>query len=343
MNSLRDRLLHAAGRVARARPAVAARAAAFVRARACPGGGFADRSGRPDLYYTVFGLQTLAAVGRMPPEPAAPPFEPGPEGPGHLHPAWHVTRRMEMTRRSRGGLERHSPPRAAPLYPPRDTRAYLATFNAADLDLVHLCCLLRCRALLSDRAEADEPLVDRLETFRAADGGYSHVRGADRGTAYGAFLALGAHEDAGAPVPDPDRLADSVAGLRAADGGYAGAPAAETGLVPSTAAAVVTLAALGRAVDAAAVAWLTARQGPTGGWPAAPAAPTADLLSTATALHALAAAGGTLDEPSRAACRTFVESLAEPADAAGFRGHPDDAVADCEYTFYGLLALGHLT
>ncbi|MEA3367331.1 MAG: hypothetical protein U9R68_04370, partial [Planctomycetota bacterium] len=71
MNSLRDHLLQAAGRVARVRPTVAARAAGFVRAAALPGGGFADRSGRADLYYTVFGLQTLAAV-----EPAA--FEPAP-------------------------------------------------------------------------------------------------------------------------------------------------------------------------------------------------------------------------------------------------------------------------
>ncbi len=314
MNSLRDRLLHAAGRAARTRPTVAARAARFVCARACPGGGFADRAGRPDLYYTVFGLQALAAAETAPFErasfePAAPPFEPG--------------------------------------GPPRDTGAYLARFDADDLDFVHLCCLLRCRALLSDRAEADRSLVDRIESFRAADGGYSHVPGAKDGTAYGAFLALGACEDAGAEMPDPDRLADSLVRLRADDGGYAGSPGAATGLVPSTAAAVVTLAALGRAVDAAAVEWLTARQGPAGGWPAAPGAPAADLLSTATALHALASAGAAIADDARAAARAFVESLAEPAgaaaDAAGFRGHPEDTVADCEYTFYGLLALGHVT
>jgi hypothetical protein len=313
-------LVHAAGRVTRTRPAVAARAAAFVRARACPGGGFADRSGRPDLYYTVFGLQTLAAVEANPFEPAS--FEPAAEAAGH--------------------------PRSAGADIASRIRDYLATFNADDLDFVHLCCLARCWALLPDTAPAEvsTPTAARLETFLAADGGYSHVPGADHGTAYGAFLALGAHEDAGADVPDADRLADSLAHLRAADGGYAGSPGAETGLVPSTAAAVVTLAALGRSVDAAAVAWLTGQQQPTGGWPAAPGSPTADLLSTATALHALAAAGRTLDDDVRAGARVFVESLAESsdgaADAAGFRGHPDDTVADCEYTFYGLLALGHL-
>ena len=309
--TLRETLLDAAGHTAAARPAVAARAAAFVRARVCPGGGFADRSGRPDLYYTVFGLQTLAAV-----EASA----------------------------SRAGES-------------DDSRAYLARFDPADLDVVHLCCLLRCRALIepkkvpgvfsSHTEKTPGTSLDRLETFRAVDGGYSHVPGAEHGTAYGAFLALGAYEDAGAELPDPDRLADSLGRLRAADGGYAGSPGAETGLVPSTAAAVVTLAALGRTVDATAVDWLTAAQRPTGGWPAAVGAPTADLLSSATALHALSAAGATLGDDARAAARTFVESLIQPAgpapDAAGFRGHAADTIADCEYTFYGLLALGHLT
>ena len=326
--TLRQTLLQAAGRVRATRPDVAARAEGFVRAHACPGGGFADRSGRPDLYYTVFGLQTLAAV-------APAPLEPGPEGPGHLDPAWDVPSRKRMPRRFRGGLERH--------------RAYLTAFDADDLDFVHLCCLLRCWALLSDgpATDARESLPGRLETFRAADGGYSHVPSAPHSTAYGAFLALGAYQDAGADPPAPDRLAEGLAGLRAADGGYANAPGVDVGLVPSTAAAVVTLADLGRAVEPSSLDWLLAQQHSRGSWPAGPGLPTADLLSTATALHALGSAGGALDDAARAAALAFVESLAEdvadPAGPAGFRGHPADTVADCEYTFYGLLAMGHLT
>ena len=110
MNSLRENLLHAAGRAAEARPTVAARAAAFVRGQTCPGGGFADRAGRPDLYYTVFGLQTLAAIEARPFEPTS--FEPAAEAGGH--------------------------PRSAGDGPDiaRQTRAYLATFDADDLDFV---------------------------------------------------------------------------------------------------------------------------------------------------------------------------------------------------------------
>jgi len=29
-------------------------------------------------------------------------------------------------------------------------------------------------------------------------------------------------------------------------------------------------------------------------------------------------------------------------DSGGFRGAASDVMADCEYTFYGLLAMGHL-
>ncbi len=307
VNSLRDRLLQAAGRVARVRPAVAARAAGFVRAAALPAGGFADRAGRADLYYTVFGLQTLAAT--------------------------------EPTESRAVGLPTHRAD--APIQDsPRGTRAYLGTFGTgADLDFVHLCCLIRCRALVEGGETPPIP-PGRLETFRSRDGGYSHVPGAAHGTAYGAFLALGAWQDLGADPPEADRLADRLAGLRAADGGFAGTPGADAGAVPATAAAVVALAGLGRTVDRAAVDWLLRTRQPTGGWPAAPAVPTADLLSTATALHALSAAGAALDHGARAACLAFVQSLA--AENGGFRGHPDEVTADCEYTFYGLLALGHL-
>jgi hypothetical protein len=64
-----------------------------------------------------------------------------------------------------------------------------------------------------------------------------------------------------------------------------------------------------------------------------------DLLSTATGLHALAGMGVSL-APVRAPCLRFVRSLL--TEEGSFRGTHADEVGDCEYTFYGLLALGHL-
>jgi hypothetical protein len=70
-----------------------------------------------------------------------------------------------------------------------------------------------------------------------------------------------------------------------------------------------------------------------------PQAPMPDLLSTATALHALAGLQAPLDA-IREPCLDFVDSL---WTGKAFCGHWSDDVEDCEYTYYGLLAIGHLS
>jgi hypothetical protein len=64
-----------------------------------------------------------------------------------------------------------------------------------------------------------------------------------------------------------------------------------------------------------------------------------DLLSTATALRALALLGisaGAMKDKHM----DYLDSLWDKQ--GGFRGHWADDVVDCEYTYYGLLALGTL-
>ena len=71
----------------------------------------------------------------------------------------------------------------------------------------------------------------------------------------------------------------------------------------------------------------------------APKAPMPDLLSTATALHALA--GMQVEfESVREPCLDFLDSL---WTGQAFCGHWAEDVTDSEYTFYALLALGHLS
>ena len=67
--------------------------------------------------------------------------------------------------------------------------------------------------------------------------------------------------------------------------------------------------------------------------------PVPDLLSTATALHALAGMEVSF-EPIKERCLDFVDTL---WTGKGFCGHWADDVVDTEYTFYALLALGHLS
>jgi geranylgeranyl transferase type-2 subunit beta len=266
--------------------------AAFVRHRLNPDGGFQDRSGSSDLYYTVFGLDALIAL------------------------------QEEL--------------------PAASTSAYLTQFgDGAGLDLVHLACLARAWAALRqepDGAAADR-LLARIEQHRTADGGYA-TNDSPHGTAYAAFLALGAYQDLRRPVPSPGAIASSLEQLRANDGSFGNQPGMPSGLTTATAAVVLLQRQLDAPVDRAAGLWLLDRCHARGGFFASCSTPIPDLLSTATALHALAALHLPLSG-IREPCLDFIDSLW--TNRGGFFGSWADDVVDCEYTYYALLALGHLS
>ncbi|MBN1417924.1 MAG: hypothetical protein JXP34_04065 [Planctomycetes bacterium] len=229
--------------------------------------------------------------------------------------------------------------------PPPGLADYLRRFGTgASLDFIHIACLARSWASLDlDGIDPKAPgiLLDRMREYGAAGGGFHHAkRGAARGTAYGCFLAVGLCEDLGADLPDSGAILSCLAGLRLPDGAYANEPGRSMGLTPATAAATTLLAHLEGAVAPETPAWIRAHHRRSGGFAAATLSPIADLLSTATALHALAACGEPLDD-LREPCARFVEGLR--GDTGGFCGHRFDRTADCEYTWYGLLALGHLS
>jgi hypothetical protein len=86
--------------------------------------------------------------------------------------------------------------------------------------------------------------------------------------------------------------------------------------------------------------WLLDRCHHGGGFFASRGAPVPDLLSTATALHALSALQmpiAVLREP----CLDFIDSLW--TNRGGFFGTWADDDVDCEYTYYALVSLGHLS
>jgi prenyltransferase beta subunit len=135
-------------------------------------------------------------------------------------------------------------------------------------------------------------------------------------------------------------LRKSIESLRSLDGAYSNQPAARRGLTTSTAAAVLLLRHLGETPCPSLADWLMARLHPQGGFFALPDAPIPDLLSTATALHALSAMQAPL-ESIREPCLDFIDSLW--TNRGGFYGNWADDVIDCEYTYYALLSLGHLS
>ncbi len=227
--------------------------------------------------------------------------------------------------------------------------SYLRTFrHGEELDFVHLCCLARGWAALSNSTtglesptgELRKSFLRRIETFRAQDGGYHPVPGGPFGTAYGAFLALGFYQDLRAELPEPLRLVQSLKFLETEDGAWANERSGKSGATNATAAAITVLRNLSLPVNPSVGGWLLNRCDAAGGFRAGPNAPMPDLLSTATALHALAGMEISC-EGIKEACLDFIDTLW--TNEGSFHGHWGEEVLDCEYTFYGLLALGHLS
>lgn len=258
-------------------------------------GGACDRTGRADLYYTIFALAGMQALD------VPPPVE-------------HV-------------------------------ETYLRSFQTGEnLDFIHVSALARCWASIGRERMPDgldHALLRRIEEFRKPDGGYEGDRHLAHGTAYGAFVALGAYQDLGHTPPEPVKLIRALKRLESADGAWSNVPGAKVGALNATAGAVTLICHLGFPVNQAVGDWVLAQEHPQGGFRAVPGAPLPDLLSTATALHALAVLEHRVSSAIHERCLDFMDSLWTAE--GGFHGHWADEYVDAEYTYYGLLALGHLS
>jgi hypothetical protein len=227
--------------------------------------------------------------------------------------------------------------------PVERTREWLASFgDGAGLDFVHLGALARCWAVVGPPdTSRTERILDRMESFRQPDAGYNSSANARFGTAYDAFVALGAYQDLGQTPPNVLHLLRSLKRLETNDHAWTNLPGQTIGSLNPTAAAVTLISHLGFPVNGAVGDWILAQAHPSGGFVAVPGAPIPDLLSTATALHALACLGRRLPSELHERCLDLVDTLWNAE--GGFHGHWADDHLDAEYTFYGLLALGHLS
>lgn len=229
--------------------------------------------------------------------------------------------------------------------PREEVELFLRSYGeGAELDFVHVSAFARCWAAVGKERMPrglDRVLLARMETFRKADGGYDGDPRLKHGTAYGAFVALGAYEDLGHKPPNVLKLIQSLKRLETPDNAWSNVPNANTGATNATAGAATLIRHLGFPVNEHVGDWLLAQVHPQGGFLAVPGAPLPDLLSTATALHALAAMDRRLVSEIHERCLDFVDSLWSAK--GGFHGHWADDHLDAEYTFYGLLALGHLS
>src|SRR5947207_10324627 len=165
----------------------------FIAGQQNADGGFNDRAGVSDLYYSVFGLESLIAL------------------------------RADLP--------------AGKIIP------YLQMFGqGVGLDLVHLACLARCWADVNKAPPPDAVAIGkRIERHRSADGGYNQSIGAEHGTIYGCFIAMGAYQDLKLEMPDQQRILNCIAANQTDDGAYANHPDMSNGLTSATAAAATLL------------------------------------------------------------------------------------------------------
>ena len=192
---------------------------------------------------------------------------------------------------------------------PSHVHLFLESFeDGQDLDLVHLCCLARCWTAL--KKTAPPALAGKINDRW------------DRHSIYQSFLAWGALQDLGCqPKPFPLR-----------DGTFADT-------TPTTAATVTLLRQMQAPVPEQAVQWLLARAHPAGGFSATKEVQIPDLLSTATALHALSGQHVPLAHLKEKTL-DFLDTL---WTGRAFCGNWSDDKSDCEYTYYALLTMGHLS
>jgi hypothetical protein len=265
----------------------------FIRSQQNEDGGFRDRDGESDLYYTSFAIDALTALQVPLPEDSLKAF---------------LESRMT---------------------------------SLDELDFVHLCCLVRCASALTvcPAIAALAPVYERIESYRTPDGGYNQSDDDETGSAYACFLAYGAYSDHGLNLPDPDGVARCLDSLKTPGGAWANDVELPIPNIPATAAAVTLCRNLRLPIPPGTPHWILNSLHPTGGFLPFPQAPVPDLLSTAVALHALDGLQVGFEE-KKDTLLDFVDSLWTAA--GGFHGTWDDDDLDIEYTYYGLLALGHL-
>ncbi|MEI6526193.1 MAG: prenyltransferase/squalene oxidase repeat-containing protein [Planctomycetota bacterium] len=267
----------------------------FLRSQHHSGGGFCDREGKPDLYYSTFGIAGYMALQMPLPVDALA---------GYLRSEHH---------------------------------------RIAELNLIDLSCLARCWAFLPrDLWPADlrEKTIFRMEHFRAADGGFFTDPSESHGSLYGCYVAMGLAQDIGYQLGSEPEMLECIRGRLSQDGGYSNSPDLPFGLVPTTAAAASLFRHLGSNEGNSVRDWLLSQMHQDGGFCVGSGIVMPDLLSTATALHALSTTSfdlGLIAEKNL----DYLDTLWTAR--GGFVGSWEDDALDIEYTYYGLLSLGHLS
>jgi len=292
-----------------ASPEYRAKHGAWLAARQQPSGGFANRRGRADLYYSAFALRALSALNALTTTMA------------------EAAGQYLLTLSRKPDVERLRQPAGAFC----DAVAAVSWW-----DSLALCEEQLGRALLeaSERAQVVDVTVTRLNALRREDGGFAKTDIDIAGSLYHTFLAGCALLRMGAPFPEPERARAFLESMEQPGGGFLENRFSKKPGTNGCAAAISLSVLLDVDKDMSRHAeFLASMHSSEGGFYATPAAPIADLLSSYTALFTLKLLGAAQPRLTATAWR-YARTLEDAA--GGYTGFALETVVDCEYTFYGL-------
>lgn len=180
---------------------------------------------------------------------------------------------------------------------------------------------------------------DLIEEYKAKDGGYNHnKKGARQATVYASFLVYTLYQDLNKSKTQLNEISKHLGELKCKDASFANDNDSQTGVSSATAAGIIMTMNKDIKVEAS-IAYLMKNYTPRGGFKAAIGLPIADVLSTSTALLALYMAGENLQELSEKSL-DFINLHWD--ESGGFFGSIADMTCDVEYTYYALLGIGIL-
>ena len=227
------------------------------------------------------------------------------------------------------------------------TAGFLDRFQPETLDLIHLNCLIKCRSAIN---------LLRKPALAAAAGRFAVLRNLsvdpvtkaavkrlldtdDNSSTYDLFLRLNIAQDCGLKLPWSSEIIELLESFRRPGGGFSNRAQITSPALNATVAAALFKRQLSGENDVPSLTWLAGQITSSGGFKATPETPLPDLMSTATALFTLKACG-VLTEANRQLSRGFI--FDHWRESGGFSGNIIDNHCDCEYTFYGLLAVGSI-
>ncbi len=291
-----------------------------------PGGGFKNRRGREDLYYTTFAVRSLSALNAL---------------------------TTAVASRTKGYLLAQSE---------RPDATFGNAVHAVSWwDAYRLCAEASGDESKRPLIEAcKQQTLDRLTRLRCSDGGWAKTQTEKDGSLYHTFLATCTYQRMDHPLPEDARpkMEAFLKERTAPGGGFLESRYSKTPGVNGSAAGI-SLAVLLKAMNlklgeraltslknmpdflrraftgdlSLHASFLKHMQNEEGGFQASANAPFADLLSTYTGLFSLELLGQRTPETTAKAL-AFAEEMEVPK--GGYVGFALEQNADCEYTFYGI-------